>query len=195
MEKITINRVTKKSGITLIALVVTLVVLLILAAITINFLVGDNGIFRTAKDAEKEMEIAEWQERLELSKLPVYAKNEGKFDMDDYLDQIVQDGITNKEDIVENEDGSYEITTDDGYIFEIKPIPDSENPSDVEIGWVGTEDGPRIRDIKVTNKTTNSIRVEVEVANAEDATYKYEYRKEGEDDNSWKLAEESKNNT
>lgn len=185
----------KEGGITLIALVVTLVVLLILAAISINFLVGDNGIFKTAREVEEQQKIAEWQEKLELAKLPVYAKNEGKFNLDDYLEQIVQDGITSEEDIVKNDDGSYEITTDDGYIFEIIPVPDSKNPTDVEIGYVGTEDGPRIRNIKVTDRTTNSISVEVEVANAEGATYKYEYRKEGEDDNSWKLAEESKNNT
>ncbi len=169
--------------------------LLILAAISINFLLGDNGIFKTAKEAEEKTKIAQIQEALELSKLSVYLKNQGEFNLEDYLDQIVQDGIASEEDIVKNDDGSYEITTDDGYIFEIKPIPDSKNPTDVEIGYVGTEDGPRIRNIKVTNRTTNSISVEVETVNAEDATYKYEYRKEGEDDNSWKLAEESKNNT
>ena len=36
-------------GITLIALVVTIVVLLILAGVTITYALGDNGIFGTAK--------------------------------------------------------------------------------------------------------------------------------------------------
>ena len=39
-------------GITLIALVVTIVVLLILAGVTIIYALGDNGIFGTAKKAE-----------------------------------------------------------------------------------------------------------------------------------------------
>ena len=39
------------TGITLIALVVTIVVLLILAGITINMLFSNGGIFKTAKDA------------------------------------------------------------------------------------------------------------------------------------------------
>lgn len=39
-------------GITLIALVVTIVVLLILAGVTITYALGDNGIFSTAKKAE-----------------------------------------------------------------------------------------------------------------------------------------------
>ena len=41
----------RKTGITLIALVVTIVVLLILAGITINMLFSNGGIFKTAKDA------------------------------------------------------------------------------------------------------------------------------------------------
>ena len=63
-----------KKGITLIALVVTLVVLLILSAISINFIVGDNGIFKTAKEAEEKTKIAQIQEALELAKLSVYLK-------------------------------------------------------------------------------------------------------------------------
>lgn len=39
-------------GITIIALVVTIVVLLILAGVTITYALGDNGIFGTAKKAE-----------------------------------------------------------------------------------------------------------------------------------------------
>lgn len=39
-------------GITLIALVVTIVVLLILAGVTITYALGDNGLFGTAKKAE-----------------------------------------------------------------------------------------------------------------------------------------------
>ena len=41
-----------KKGITLVALVVTIVVLLILAGVSINLLLGDNGIIAKAKDAE-----------------------------------------------------------------------------------------------------------------------------------------------
>ncbi len=43
-----------QSGITLIALVVTIVVLLILAGITIAFVLSDGGIFQSAKDAKVE---------------------------------------------------------------------------------------------------------------------------------------------
>lgn len=51
--KIHEKKITKhKSGITLIALVVTIVVLLILAGVSINLVLGNNGIIAKAKDAE-----------------------------------------------------------------------------------------------------------------------------------------------
>ena len=48
----------KEKGITLIALVVTIVVLLILAGVTINALFGDTGIIKKAQDAQNKMDQA-----------------------------------------------------------------------------------------------------------------------------------------
>lgn len=53
-------------GITLVALVVTIVVLLILAGITITYVFGDNSIFKKASDAKEQMAIATAREKLEL---------------------------------------------------------------------------------------------------------------------------------
>ena len=46
------NDMKKNKGITLVALVVTIVVLLILAGVSINLVLGNNGIIAKAKDAE-----------------------------------------------------------------------------------------------------------------------------------------------
>lgn len=54
------------SGITLIALVVTIVVLLILAGITINLIFNDNGIISKAREAKEETEKAVSDEKLKL---------------------------------------------------------------------------------------------------------------------------------
>ena len=48
----------KQSGITLVALVVTIVVLLILAGITIMYTMGDNSIFQKAQEAKNKTEQA-----------------------------------------------------------------------------------------------------------------------------------------
>ena len=49
---------SKQKGITLIALVVTIVVLLILAGVTINALFGDTGIIKKAQEAQSKMDQA-----------------------------------------------------------------------------------------------------------------------------------------
>ena len=54
------NIIKTNKAITLIALVVTIVVLLILAGVSINMLVGENGIIIKAKEA-KELTIIEEQ--------------------------------------------------------------------------------------------------------------------------------------
>ena len=54
-----------EKGITLIALVITIIVLLILAGITISALSGDNGILTNASRAKYATELAQYKEELE----------------------------------------------------------------------------------------------------------------------------------
>ena len=56
-------------GITLVALVVTIIVLIILAGISINLVLGDNGIITIAKKAKENTELAKIQEETELNEL------------------------------------------------------------------------------------------------------------------------------
>lgn len=56
-----------KKGITLIALVVTIIVLLILAAVSISAVVGDNGIATKAKKSSEKTDVATDQEFLTLA--------------------------------------------------------------------------------------------------------------------------------
>ena len=54
-------------AITLIALIVTIVVLLILAGVSINMLTGENGLITRAKDAKDELIVGEEREQVELA--------------------------------------------------------------------------------------------------------------------------------
>lgn len=56
----------KNSGITLIALVITIVVLLILAGISISAVLGKNGILDKAKEAKYLTKLREYEERVTL---------------------------------------------------------------------------------------------------------------------------------
>ena len=59
----------QNEGITLIALVVTIIVLLILAGVSIAMLTGDNGIIKMAQEAKQRTEEAQKQEEEELEKI------------------------------------------------------------------------------------------------------------------------------
>ena len=58
--------IEKNRGITLIALVITIIVLLILAGVSIAMLTGDNGILTQANEAKVEMAIGTVKEQLKL---------------------------------------------------------------------------------------------------------------------------------
>ena len=62
-----LKKVKKQEGITLIALVITIIVLLILAAVTINALSGDNGILKRASEAKKGTNQSTVEEITKLS--------------------------------------------------------------------------------------------------------------------------------
>ena len=59
----------RERGITLIALVVTIVVLLILAGVSINALFGNNGIIEKAKEAQNKMVKATENDQKEINEL------------------------------------------------------------------------------------------------------------------------------
>lgn len=63
------GKLKSTKGITLIALVVTIVVLLILAGVSINLVIGNNGIITKAKDAKKQTEQATANDQAAMSGL------------------------------------------------------------------------------------------------------------------------------
>ena len=69
------KQIKEKRGITLIALVVTIVVLLILAGITINMLFSNGGIFKTAQDAANAWNEATVNEQESLNNLAEQIEN------------------------------------------------------------------------------------------------------------------------
>ena len=56
-------------GITLVALVVTIIILIILAGISINMLVGTDGLITKAKQAKENIELAQTEEQTRLNEL------------------------------------------------------------------------------------------------------------------------------
>lgn len=70
------NKMKSEKGITLVALVVTIVVLLILAGITITYVLGENSIFKLAQEAKNKTEEAIRNEQDDLGNLTNWLKEE-----------------------------------------------------------------------------------------------------------------------
>lgn len=68
-----------QKGITLIALVITIIVLLILAGVTIAMLTGDNGILNKATTAVNNTTEAELKEAVRLAVATNITNNDGSF--------------------------------------------------------------------------------------------------------------------
>ena len=87
------KRMQKNSkGITLIALVITIIVLLILAGVTIATLTGDNGILKKAGDAKTQTEQAKEDENLKIAIAGSYG-TDGKLNLKDLKDNLKNQGI------------------------------------------------------------------------------------------------------
>ena len=112
------NKIKSTKGITLISLVVTIIILLILAGVTIATLMGDNGLTNKAKDAKIKTEIASIKEEIQTDILGKQAENNGNIS-DDSLKEILENyGVLSDEEKLTDKTltttkGSYEIKVSD----------------------------------------------------------------------------------
>ncbi len=180
----------QENGITLIALVVTIVVMLILAGITIQTAIGDGGIINLANEAKEQQIIASYKDRIGIVGVN-WSLNRALDDsvtVDD-LWQDMQDAkiINNKETDVEkvDENGNYIITVPEGYKFQIH----INEYDDLEIDYIGKEDNllPYINEIKVINQTSNSVELQVSVSRLNNGTLNYYYKEKDAPDEDYQL--------
>ena len=85
--------VYKNKGITLIALVITIIVLLILAGVSIAMLTGENGVLTNAESAKTETEKASAKEKVQLAALGSH-DNSGKLNLDQLKEEVTNEGGT-----------------------------------------------------------------------------------------------------
>ena len=82
----------REKGITLIALVITIIVLLILAGVAIATLTGENGVLTKAKSAKTQTEQAKEDENLKIAIAGSYG-TDGKLNLKDLKDNLENQGI------------------------------------------------------------------------------------------------------
>lgn len=115
--KITKELKEKQKGITLIALVITIIILLILAGVSIATLTGNNGILTQANTAKENNKVATAKEKVQLEAAGSF-DGTGVFSKTIFKDNLKENlGLTDS-DIVENADGTITVTID-GYEVKI----------------------------------------------------------------------------
>ena len=187
------GKLKNSKGITLVALVITIVIIIILSTIAYNFTFGENGLITRAQQAAEMSEVSRILEQLEMAKGSAYIDGQGEIDPDHYFDILEEEEIINDKetDVVDNGDGTYDVTTEGDRVFEITLTPDG----DLDIEYVGNNDEPRISGINVTEKTDSSISVEVITKNVDGGEYTYSYKKTEEGEETWQEAGSSSDST
>ena len=123
-------------GITLIALVITIIVLIILAGVSINILLGQNGLIEKAKNSKEKYEIEQILEQLELVKANLKLDNI-EFTIDNYLARLEE---SNNVDFILDE----RVDDDNAYIIvnnNYKYLLEHEESGNLKITYEGTTNG------------------------------------------------------
>lgn len=108
-------RKTKENkGITLIALVITIIVLLILAGVSIATLTGNNGILTQTQKAKEEYNQATIKEKIQSEALGSIDQETGKFNEEKFRENLENNLGIDESKIAKDNDGNIIITTD-GY--------------------------------------------------------------------------------
>ena len=104
------KREGKESGITLMALIVTIIVLLILAGISISMLAGDNGIIKKATEAAEVTETATIKEQIQLAVLDALTQGLGKITSTEVLDNSLQNYVEKEYNLTGDPENGWTIT-------------------------------------------------------------------------------------
>lgn len=150
-----------KSGVTLLALVITIVVLLILAGISITAAIGENGIIHKTKTSANDQ-----TRTMEKTTLEVVVTNwslqrilNDTITEEDLLNNIVKSGLVEDRSKITGEDGLYKVTTKNKNVFGIK-IDEQGNVDIITVEELMAEQEKRIKvemkaQIKVNVKSSN----------------------------------------
>ena len=80
----------RERGITLVSLVVTIIILIILAGVSINLTLGENGIITKSKQAKEKTEQAKLNEEVALNELYMQIEAEGGEGSNIYIGKLVE---------------------------------------------------------------------------------------------------------
>ena len=142
-------------GITLIALIITIIILLILAGVTITMLTGDNGILKQATNARETNSKAEFEEQVKLAVMASKVNDTASINLETLENEINKiDGTTITK------------STDDKLPWTVKK---ESYEVTITANTTGKDDGKKDEDTKIdygTKKPEEDTRKVIEQATA-----------------------------
>ena len=165
------------------SLVITVIIIIILACITLAY-IFNGGLLDRTEMAAFETEKAFAREQIEMVLVDAVAEKNlnDEYNENEFLDEFIHksdDTIRVKDDTIEK----------DGFLFELdRSVP--------KIGeFIRKIEDPIIDDIRVIEKTTNSVTIEVDARDDDDATYTYWIKKNSDGEDAWEEVKSGPENT
>lgn len=156
-----------QKGITLIALVITIIILLILAGVAIATLTGDNSVVDKAEEAKEETKKAQIQELVQTEALGSY-DSKGEFNSDKFKENVENHLKQYDPEITENED-SITVTIDGvevvidketGDIYDSKNVRPKIETQIYQTNGNPIEEGKNYDNVIITVKVPNKDKFE-----------------------------------
>ena len=116
MKKLNFKTHKNQNGITLVALVITIIILLILAGIAIASFTGDNGLITRAQEARTKTDKAQEREGIEIAVASSRMEDVDTLEItEEKLSDAIKQQFGNNKDfsITDNEDGSFLVSMND----------------------------------------------------------------------------------
>ena len=151
----------KKDGITLISLVVTIVVLLILAGVSISTLVGENGVVDNAKKIQNDTYYQIASE--EVNQLVLEHKLTKK---DETLEEFLTSKVPSRIDGVTRKNDNTLIVKKNGYEIEVEEVKAESQTLTLDVvPYVGTYDGQLHDMLTSVNVLPSDAKIEYSIDN------------------------------
>ena len=130
----------QKKGITLIALVITIIVLLLLSGIAISMLSGNNSILQKAGEAKEKTREAEIKEKIQLAELSAMVNKNVEIDYDALKSALAKEFGTKGTDWdISDEDDNPWVVTVGNVEYEINGIDPKEEAPTPGLYYAGTD--------------------------------------------------------
>ena len=161
MEKAIINQKEAQKGITLIALVITIIVLLILAGVSIAMLTGQNGILTQAQNAKTTTENKSAEEKVKLAVMGARA-DDGTLTVGKLRTELANYGGTVEGDtfpVTATVDGKSFTVDANGNVTSAGSSTDPNPPAPTENGTLGKVTGSEKTNTTVKDSLGNQVVV------------------------------------